>query len=334
MARALARWCRARPGIPRRPRGEARQFQCGAVLHRRRGSDHAGLDEQDVSTRSPGSDRTVPAAARRLQVGAQDFDVLRRKGREEEVRERAGRHVFFSKVVHFHTERRCRLLKRPRMRDEFMLERDGRSVHQRTKENRRSGCPRNSGIWAIYCPAVRNRTDAVAYRPDFRPGGRVDGADVFHPSCGSSGGHHRRRCLHPARGRALSRRYLRRGLRTLCQAFDIARAGNPLPSEDMRAIGARIRILGAMGPMGPLAIVTSNMLWPTAETFVSYASATDRSGCSMVNAKRAPGCDRNSISHGALILQPADERRASITHHETNEVANPWLTPRRSLPAP
>ncbi len=56
--------------------------------------------------------------------------------------------------------------------------------------------------------------------------------------------------------------------------FDIARAGNPLPSEDMRAIGARIRILGAMGPMGPLAIVTSNTLRPTAETFVSYAAAT------------------------------------------------------------
>ena len=56
--------------------------------------------------------------------------------------------------------------------------------------------------------------------------------------------------------------------------FDIARAGNLLPSEDMRAIGAGIRILGAMGPMGPLAIVTSNTLRPTAETFVSYASAS------------------------------------------------------------
>jgi hypothetical protein len=56
--------------------------------------------------------------------------------------------------------------------------------------------------------------------------------------------------------------------------FDIARAGNPLPSEDMRAIGARIRVLGAMGPMGPLAIVTSNTLRPTAESFVSYATAT------------------------------------------------------------
>lgn len=56
--------------------------------------------------------------------------------------------------------------------------------------------------------------------------------------------------------------------------FDIARAGNPLPSEDMRAIGARIRILGAMGPMGPLAIVTSPLLRPTAETFVSYAAAS------------------------------------------------------------
>ncbi len=56
--------------------------------------------------------------------------------------------------------------------------------------------------------------------------------------------------------------------------FDIAGAGNPLPSEDMRAIGARIRILGAMGPMGPLAIVTSATLRPTAETFVSYAEAS------------------------------------------------------------
>ena len=56
--------------------------------------------------------------------------------------------------------------------------------------------------------------------------------------------------------------------------FDIARAGNLLPSEDMRAIGARIRILGAMGPMGPLAIVTSNGLRPTAEAFVSYAAAS------------------------------------------------------------
>ena len=56
--------------------------------------------------------------------------------------------------------------------------------------------------------------------------------------------------------------------------FDLARASNPLPSEDMRAIGARIRILGAMGPMGPLAIVTSNALRPTAETYVSYAAAS------------------------------------------------------------
>jgi pimeloyl-ACP methyl ester carboxylesterase len=56
--------------------------------------------------------------------------------------------------------------------------------------------------------------------------------------------------------------------------FDIARADNLLPSEDMRAIGERIRILGAMGPMGPLAIVTSNALRPTAETFVSYAAAS------------------------------------------------------------
>lgn len=55
--------------------------------------------------------------------------------------------------------------------------------------------------------------------------------------------------------------------------LDIARAGNALASEDLRALGARIRILGAMGPMGPLAIVTSPAMRPTAETFVSYAAA-------------------------------------------------------------
>jgi hypothetical protein len=55
--------------------------------------------------------------------------------------------------------------------------------------------------------------------------------------------------------------------------FDIARATNPLDAEDMRALGARIRILGAMGPMGPLAIVTSSALRPVATTFASFATA-------------------------------------------------------------
>jgi hypothetical protein len=64
------------------------------------------------------------------------------------------------------------------------------------------------------------------------------------------------------------------GCGAYAKLFDIARAGNPLPLEDMRTIGARIRVLGAMGPMGPLAIVTTNTLRPTAESFVSYEAAT------------------------------------------------------------
>lgn len=55
--------------------------------------------------------------------------------------------------------------------------------------------------------------------------------------------------------------------------FDIVRAANLLDAEDMRALGSRIRILGAMGPMGPLAIVTSSALRPVATTFASFATA-------------------------------------------------------------
>jgi hypothetical protein len=55
--------------------------------------------------------------------------------------------------------------------------------------------------------------------------------------------------------------------------FDIARAANPLHAEDMSVLGSRIRLLGAIGPMGPLAIVTSNSLRPVAEAFASHATA-------------------------------------------------------------
>ena len=63
------------------------------------------------------------------------------------------------------------------------------------------------------------------------------------------------------------------GCGSYAKLFDMARAANSLDAEDMRALGSRIRILGAMGPMGPLAIVTSTTLRPVATTFASFATA-------------------------------------------------------------
>jgi len=63
------------------------------------------------------------------------------------------------------------------------------------------------------------------------------------------------------------------GCGTYAKLFDIVRATNPLQGDDMRALGERIRILGAMGPMGPLAIVTSNTLRSMAEAYASHATA-------------------------------------------------------------
>ncbi len=114
-------------------------------------------------------------------------------------------------------------------------------------------------------------------------------------------------------------RYLADILATGCgpyaKLFDIVRAANPLDSEDMRALGSRIRILGAIGPMAPLAIVTSTTLRPVAEAFASYATAPR--SIQLFDGEQAArhwlhatSLHATSLCAGALKRQPARYCRA------------------------
>ncbi|MEI6202746.1 MAG: hypothetical protein WCP68_12420 [Enhydrobacter sp.] len=123
---------------------ETREFERGTVFHRGRDRNHARFDEKDFLDPFAriGQHRSLPQV-HRSQVRTQNFKILGRECREEEVLEDAGSHflsslVFGSLVCHSRTTRRCRLLKRPKVRAKsrkLMLE--GEGIGRFTNEQRK-----------------------------------------------------------------------------------------------------------------------------------------------------------------------------------------------------